>query len=832
MVGDEPFIAEMQAASREECRVVLRPVKPASLAAGDIAIDEDLFAIGRNETPFASYAAETVAELSRRHARLFRERGEPYVADLGSKNGTFVNGERVGDTPQRLRDGDELGLGGALAYRVQIVRRSTQPRRPGALVSLTLTPERDDLGLQPIVVARFPFLIGKIDEAFARYRDLYPHQVNYLSRRHAHLFLRGGRPFVEDLGSTNGTFVGGRRLDEHAVELHDGDVIAFAGTHFVYRVSLECEPEADPTLTRMRPDALRAEAAADKTTFIAAPDSFLDIFCVDPAPQPADEVNAEAAAPPSDASRPAAKERLRRGAKGRRRSTILFGEIVRAFGGGGGLRRALKWGVPIVALVVAAGVVQYRAGADARELDRLVADGRYGQAADVANRLLERDPDDAELRTVAAEALLKARLPAWVAQVETGEFDRADAELADMRRFAEPNPDLRPLLAELGWVGDLERFVAGRGGIDTPIRLYADEGPMRDLLARWNDDAKGHQRALARVSAYVPAFRDLHAEALSHLRRLESDQSVYLAAIERLNADLADALARGEPEALSALLDDYAGKYPRLAGIDVLREDLARYVALDDALQRRRLGPLVAVMSRTEFATPPFGAQFERLAATELPPPALVAAWQQAAADWREGRATESVEWLRGAVAGEWADVVEEEAERRQTVAQQFDALRQARGGKGYEERLLAFYASLEPDEDAYFVRATEGDVRAHRAKLVARAKELLDRADAGWRQYRGGGGIGGEQRLEAGVSGAFRTRARQLSQAHADAQQGARLYAMLGEELPQASATLRDEIDAEARLQRQSLRQLHMVLEPAVLKAKLALIGGRGDEE
>lgn len=831
MVGDEPFIAAMQAAAGQECSVVLRPVKPASHPPGDIVIDEELFAIGRNEPPFTTFPDRMVAELSRRHARLFRERGELYVADLGSKNGTFVNGERVGDTPQRLRDGDELGLGGTLGYRVQIVRRSTKPRRPGALVSLTLSPERDDLGLQPIVVARFPFLIGKIDEAFARYRDTHPHQVNYLSRRHAHVFLRGGRPFIEDLGSTNGTFVGGRRLDEHAVELHDGDVVAFAGTHFVYRVSVEREAEADPTLTRMRPEALRGEAASDKTTFIAAPDSFLDIFCVDPAPPSPDEVNAEAA-PAEEAPRAAVKEGGRRGAKSRRRSAILFGEIVRTFAGGGGLRRALKWGVPIVALAAAAGVVQYRAGADARELDRLVAAGRYEQAADVANRLLARAPDDAELRTIATEALLKARLPAWVERIEAGEFDRADAELVEMRRFAEPNRDVQPLLTELDWVADLERFVVGRGGIDAPIRLYADERPIAQLIARWNDDAKGHQRALARVSAYVPAFRDLHAEALSHLRRLESDRSVYLAAIERLNADLADGLARGEPEALSAVLDDYAGKYPRLAGIDVLREDLARYVALDEALQRRRLGPLVALMSRSAFATPPFRAQFERLVADELPPPALVAAWQQAAGDWREGRAAESVERLRGAAAGEWSEVVEEEVERRQTVARQFDGLRQARGGKGYEERLLAFYASLDPDEDAYFVGATEGDVRAHRAKLVARAKELLDRADASWRQYRSGGGIGGEQRLESGISGAFRTRAGQLSQAHADAQQGARIYAMLGEELPAPSAALRDEIDAEARLQRQSLRQLHMVLEPSVLKAKLALIGGRGDEE
>ncbi len=42
----------------------------------------------------------------------------------------------------------------------------------------------------------------------------------------------------------------------------------------------------------------------------------------------------------------------------------------------------------------------------------------------------------------------------------------------------------------------------------------------------------------------------------------------------------------------------------------------------------------------------------------------------------------------------------------------------------------------------------------------------------------------------------------------------------------------LLDEIDAETELQRRSLEELRMVLEPGLLKSKLALIGGdRGEE-
>jgi phosphoserine phosphatase RsbU/P len=50
--------------------------------------------------------------LSRRHARLFLEGCDWFVEDLGSHNGTFLNGAKV-QGPARLKDGDVLALGGS-----------------------------------------------------------------------------------------------------------------------------------------------------------------------------------------------------------------------------------------------------------------------------------------------------------------------------------------------------------------------------------------------------------------------------------------------------------------------------------------------------------------------------------------------------------------------------------------------------------------------------------------------------------------------------------------------------------------------------------------------
>ena len=53
-------------------------------------------------------------QISRYHARIEKDQAGFIIRDLGSKNGTFVNGEAVRDQPYRLRDGDEIQLANVL----------------------------------------------------------------------------------------------------------------------------------------------------------------------------------------------------------------------------------------------------------------------------------------------------------------------------------------------------------------------------------------------------------------------------------------------------------------------------------------------------------------------------------------------------------------------------------------------------------------------------------------------------------------------------------------------------------------------------------------------
>ena len=819
----------------QELDIVLKPISHPDL--GDIRIEDDLFAVGRTEPPFDSYSAEITADLSRRHARIFSEYGDVYVADLGSKNGTTVNGVNLQQKIARLRDGDEICFGGALSYRVQLRARAATPARVAQLISLTLTPERSDLGLEPIVITQFPFLISRADDIFSRYKNDYPHQVNYVSRRHAHIFLKNGSPFVEDLGGANGTFVAGKRLDEHAMPLSDRDVLAFGGHHFVYRVSLQkAEPELasppiDPTVTKLsRPILSAADGVgdADKTTFVGAADSFLDIFCIDQASQQDEEINVEAAPPLDDVNKETEKRRKRS------KFAIFLSELNTAFAGSDrvSMKRAFRWGISLVTLLGALTTIPYFIGAPERELKGLLESGDYTRAATMANQYLKQSPDNPALEALGVEALLKAYTPSWLALLKAREFDRAAAVLADMSKLGDVNAAASPLVSELEWMGDLEKFVLGRGGVEAPIRIYSDEEKIWALLKRWEEGVQEHQSAFTAISSMAPAFKEPYAEALSHLRKLQSDDSVYLAAIERLKVAIKAELNRDNLASLEAVLKEYSEKYPRL-DVESVRQDLRQYAALENETAARRLGPLTVLLTKVQFSTPPFQEKFRALASSgRLPSADVIQQYQAVSKAWREGDMDQSFAGLQRMTTGPWADAASAELARRKAITEQFTTLQKSRGAKDYDERLLSFYGALDLDEDTHFIKATEADVGLYKDKALGHARELLNKAQAQWREYRENGAIEGKQRLEGGISPQFRTQARLLSEAHEGARQGMLIYTQLKIDPPPEWRKAREEINAEAELQRKSMQELRTVLEPKLWKEKLALLGGQDNDK
>ena len=94
----------------------------------EIVLIEESLTIGRHEGSDV-FVGDRLA--SRRHARLERQQGQYLVQDCESRNGTFVNGERISGS-HVLRDGDEIQIG--LEFKALYI----DPEATGALVTEAL----------------------------------------------------------------------------------------------------------------------------------------------------------------------------------------------------------------------------------------------------------------------------------------------------------------------------------------------------------------------------------------------------------------------------------------------------------------------------------------------------------------------------------------------------------------------------------------------------------------------------------------------------------------------------------------------------------------------
>jgi ABC-type multidrug transport system ATPase subunit/pSer/pThr/pTyr-binding forkhead associated (FHA) protein len=140
------------------------------------------------------------------HAELTPQNGTIMLHDR-STNGTFVNGLRV--TTAELHDGDYITFG-RYASKSLIFRTGLEPE---------LKVEKVDLNKDKITIGRDPSSDVVVD-----------HPV--VSKHHAEIVKQGGKVYLVDLGSTNGTFVNGIKVKRHQLQELDRIVIGPMELHF------------------------------------------------------------------------------------------------------------------------------------------------------------------------------------------------------------------------------------------------------------------------------------------------------------------------------------------------------------------------------------------------------------------------------------------------------------------------------------------------------------------------------------------------------------------------------------------------------------------------
>ena len=185
------------------------------------------------------------AEVSRRHARVYRDGSGFTVEDLGSRNGTYLN-EQLIASPAGLDSGDRIQVAGVVLEFVEGPVPQGSISSPGVATKAVpvVRTERVKLAGRQLTIGR--------DEA----NDLVLDDPD-VSRSHAEVKRDDEGALLTDLGSTNGTRVNGAGVDK--ARLRPGDQIGI-GPYVVVLDENDVVARSERGELRLQADAVEMRA--------------------------------------------------------------------------------------------------------------------------------------------------------------------------------------------------------------------------------------------------------------------------------------------------------------------------------------------------------------------------------------------------------------------------------------------------------------------------------------------------------------------------------------------------------------------------------------------
>ena len=189
--------------------------------ADEYSFEEGEFYIGRSHNSDIILPSDNV---SRRHARLYTADGRCYVEDLNSSNGVFVNGRRIHEVYQIQRSA-QIKIGDYYLHIESDSESVAEEERTFArLIGRNLA-----FANQVFRVQRKVSLVGRGKDCTVTVID------PSVSRIHGKLTVeRSGSITLEDLKSSNGTFVNDDRID--IATLNHRDVVRFGNVEFLLEI--------------------------------------------------------------------------------------------------------------------------------------------------------------------------------------------------------------------------------------------------------------------------------------------------------------------------------------------------------------------------------------------------------------------------------------------------------------------------------------------------------------------------------------------------------------------------------------------------------------------
>ncbi|HWP31834.1 MAG TPA: FHA domain-containing protein [Fimbriimonadales bacterium] len=155
--------------------------------------------------------------VSRKHAEIIFENNTLILKDLGSTNGTFVNGEKLEpNVPRQLKHGDKVEFGG-VPLTVQFPEEMSEEVPPPLQTQTIESPLRGEEPPVAFLVSgenEFPIRAG-VNTIGRRSENDIVISDPYVSGLHGKIEVKGEEVWFTDVGSTNGSFLNGSKIPPH-----------------------------------------------------------------------------------------------------------------------------------------------------------------------------------------------------------------------------------------------------------------------------------------------------------------------------------------------------------------------------------------------------------------------------------------------------------------------------------------------------------------------------------------------------------------------------------------------------------------------------------------
>jgi hypothetical protein len=207
--------------------------------------DDGEIVLGRFEHGFSNppdvdltFEDGEIPSVSRRHALITGREGRHWIEDMGSSNGTYVNGHLAGlGQSVALGVNDRVLLG---RCRLTYSPLASWIVEPDPRVPHTALFVVTHSGLTIELSSKREIIVGRPDPTLGFEPDLDLSVAGdismYISRRHVKIVSRAGFHFVEELGSAAGSRLNGKplRVGETPVMLQHGDQLWLGGCVLAY----------------------------------------------------------------------------------------------------------------------------------------------------------------------------------------------------------------------------------------------------------------------------------------------------------------------------------------------------------------------------------------------------------------------------------------------------------------------------------------------------------------------------------------------------------------------------------------------------------------------